>query len=151
MGRQLAEHHDDKTIIECAYLYAASGNYSKVSRQTNIKRTSIMDWGKNSEVWVTAVDKARQEISDELLAQNLAIATAANDRILETIDTADCRAAAIVSGIMQDKARVQLGLATSISGKAESKEELLKKFAAIAQEYNKNVVSVQDDSQVIDK
>ena len=143
MSRQVAEHYDDKTIIECAYLYAASGNYSKVARDTGINRKSIMNWAKDREIWDTALDSARQEIGDELLAQNLAIATKANDRILDTIDTADCRAAAIVSGIMQDKARTSMGLATSITGKAESKEELLKKFAQIAQDYNKNVVSEQ--------
>ena len=158
MSRQVAEHYDDATIINTAVLYASSGNYSKVARQTNIPRDTIVSWSKDREIWVTAVTKAQREISDEILAANLALVIASNEQIADRIAHGDTvldkhgehvkipmkgRDLAVVAGIKEDKARVALGLATSVVGRAESKEELLKKFAQIAQDYNKNVVSEQ--------
>ena len=52
--------YDDIAKINAAYLYAASGNYSKVARDTNIPRTTIVSWAKDSPVWVDSLVKARQ-------------------------------------------------------------------------------------------
>ena len=137
-------HYDDTAKINAAYLYAAFGNYSKVSRDTNISRPTLMGWAKDNQLWVESVAKARHEISDELLAQNLAIATTANGVVLDRLVNGDHklvqskdadgkyhritrvpmqgRDAAVVGGIMQDKARVQMGLATSITATQDNRE-----------------------------
>ncbi|VUX55011.1 protein of unknown function [uncultured Woeseiaceae bacterium] len=135
MSRQLTRH-DDLARIDAAYLYAASGNYSKVARDTGINRKTIMSWAKDNVVWAEALVKARQEISDEVLAQNLAIATAANDGVLDRLEHGDTvlradgstvkvplkgRDMAVIGGIMQDKARVQMGMATSITGSEDTR------------------------------
>ena len=150
--------YDDTAKINAAYLFAASGNYSKVARDTNINRNTIMSWAKDSLVWVEALGKARQEISDEILASNLEIVVKTNEQVMDRVEHGDVvlrngkqvrvpmkgRDLAVVGGIKEDKARVALGQATSIVGKAESKEDLLKKFAKIAREYNRNVVATQE-------
>ena len=55
---------------------------------------------------------------------------------------------AVAGGIVQDKAARGMGLPTHIVGKAVTSEDLLNKFAAIAREYNRRVVSEQKDSSV---
>ena len=157
--------YSDATKIRCAYLYAEHGNYSKVARDTKIARQTIQSWGKSSDVWVDALGKARQEISDELLAQNLAIATRANEELMDRIDNGDTRIVAggivhqvpmsgkdlaVVSGIKEDKARVGMGLATVIRSDSSSKDSVLKFLDQISDTYRKqveikdSVVSTQD-------
>ena len=138
--------HPDTTKIRCAYQYASLGNYSEVARQTKIKRTSIMNWAGGNEVWADALIKARQEISDELLAQNLALATAANEEIADRIKNGDHKLVkdklvrvpmngkdlAIVSGIKEDKGRVAMGLPNVIKGNSESIKSMTAMFEDIA-------------------
>jgi len=119
MSRKLTRY-DDTAKINAAYLYAASGNYSKVARDTHINRNTIMSWAKDSVVWVEALGKAQQEISDEILAYNLKIVVKTNEQIIDRIDNGDTvltkdgkqvrvpmkgRDLAVVSGIKEDKAR----------------------------------------------
>ena len=144
--------HSDTTKIRCAYLYAASGNYSKVARDTKIARKTIHTWAKDSSVWEEALLKARQEISDELLAQNLAIATAANLQVMDRIDNGDHKVVrdkiirvpmtgkdlAVVSGIKEDKGRVSMGMVTSIRGDSDSVKSLAAQFAKLSQDH-KNI------------
>jgi len=157
--------YDDTVKINAAYLYAASGNYSQVARDTNISRPTLMGWAKDSEVWLEALDKARQEISDEILAYNLEIVIKTNEQIIDRIDNGDTvltkdgkqvrvpmkgRDLAVVSGIKEDKARVALGQATNIVGKAESMDSLAKQFDALAQSFNEkqvNVVATQEKDE----
>ena len=146
--------HSDATKIRCAYLYAEHGNYSKVARDTKIARQTIQSWGKDSQVWVDALGKARQEISDELLAQNLAIATRANEELIDRINNGDHKVfssglkaivpmsgkdLAVVSGIKEDKARVGMGLATVIRSDSSSKDSVLKFLDQISDTYRKQV------------
>ena len=140
--------HPDTTKIRCAYLYASLGNYSEVARQTKIKRTSIMNWAKDSDVWHEAVNKARREISDELLAQNLAIAKAANEQLADRIENGDHKLVkdklvrvpmngkdlAISSGIKEDKGRVAMGLPNVIKGNSESIKSMTAMFEGIAKQ-----------------
>ncbi len=159
--------YDDTVKINAAYLYAASGNYSQVARDTNISRPTLMGWAKDSEVWLEALDKARQEISDEILAYNLEIVIKTNEQIIDRIDNGDTvltkdgkqvrvpmkgRDLAVVSGIKEDKARVALGQATNIVGKAESMNSLAKQFDQLAQSFKEkqvNVVATQENSEEI--
>lgn len=161
--------YDDKTRVDIAQQYAISGNYSKVARDNDIPRTTILGWAKDSDVWAEALVIARHEITDELLAQNLQIATKANEGVLDRIENGDTKVVnskdangkyhetikvpmtgkdmAVVGGIMQDKGRVAMGMATSIQGKSAGLDELAQRFAKIEQDHNninKSVVSVQD-------
>ena len=175
--------YDDTAKINAAYLYAASGNYSQVARDTNIPRTTIVSWANGDcAVWVDSLVKARQEISDEILACNLKIVVATNEQVLDRIENGDHklvktkkaikhddgslevsedyelkrvpmpgRDLAVVSGIKEDKARVALGQATSIVGKAESMESLAKVFRKISEDWNKlKVVKTQDTTEEIE-
>jgi len=158
--------YDDTAKIDAAYLYAASGNYSRVARDTNIPRTTIVSWAMDSPVWVDSLVKARQEISDEILAYNLEIVIKTNEQIIDRIDNGDTvfdkhgvkvqmplrgRDLAVISGIKEDKARVALGQATSIVGKAESMESLANVFRKISEDWNKlKVVATQDETEEIE-
>lgn len=152
--------HPDTTKIRCAYLYASLGNYSEVARQTKIKRTSIMNWAKDCDVWHEAVNKARQEISDELLAQNLALTKAANEEIADRIENGDYKLTkdgvvrvpmggkelAVVSGIKEEKACVAMGKPTSIRTDTNPQDSILKLLEQMSKTYHDkqiNVVSTQ--------
>jgi len=151
-------HYDDTAKINAAYLYAACGNYSKVARDTNINRNTIMSWAKDSVVWVEALGKAQQEISDEILAYNLKIVVKTNEQIIDRIDNGDTvltkdgkqvrvpmkgRDLAVVSGIKEDKARVALGQATSINVTQDTRElaEMCKELSRTMRDHR--VVSTQ--------
>ena len=57
---------------------------------------------------------------------------------------------AVVTGIVQDKARIQLNLPTSITQSSSGLDAMVKKFEAIADAYNERqerVVSVQEKSE----
>jgi len=157
--------YDDIAKINAAYLYAASGNYSKVARDTNIPRTTIVSWAKDSPVWVDSLVKARQEISDEILAYNLEIVIKTNEQIIDRIDNGDTvltkdgkqvrvpmkgRDLAVVSGIKEDKARVSLGQATSIVGKSTDMAALANEFRKLSEQWEEkqvNVVAVQEENE----
>ncbi len=161
--------YDDTAKINAAYLYAASGNYSQVARDTNIPRTTIVSWANGDcAVWVDSLVKARQEISDEILAQNLAIAIKAGDIVLDRLENGDEKLvwdkekkehvikrvkpgayhSMLVSGISQDKARTQQNLPTSISSNLDSRAlaEQCKELSRTMRDHR--VVSVQKDSSV---
>ncbi len=159
--------YDDTVKINAAYLYAASGNYSKVARNTNISRPTLMGWAKNSSVWVEALNKARQEISDEILASNLEIVIKTNEQVIDRVEHGDVvlrngkqvrvpmkgRDLAVVSGIKEDKARVALGQATSIVGKSTDMTALANEFRKLSEQWDEkqvNVVAVQEESEEIE-
>ncbi len=159
--------YDDIAKINAAYLYAASGNYSKVARDTNISRPTLMGWAKNSSVWVEALNKARQEISDEILASNLEIVIKTNEQVIDRVEHGDVvlrngkqvrvpmkgRDLAVVSGIKEDKARVALGQATSIVGKSTDMAALANEFRMLSEQWDEKqarVVVVQEESEEIE-
>ena len=157
-------HYDDKAKINAAYLYAVYGNYSKVARDTNINRNTIMTWARESAVWVEAVSKAQQEISDEILAYNLEIVVKTNEQIIDRIDNGDTvltkdgkqvrvpikgRDLAVISGIKEDKARVALGQATSITSTQDTRAlaEVCMELSRTMRDHR--VVSVQKKSEEV--
>ena len=156
--------YDDTVKINAAYLYAASGNYSQVARDTNISRPTLMGWAKNSSVWVEALNKARQEISDEILASNLEIVIKTNEQVIDRVEHGDVvlrngkqvrvpmkgRDLAVVGGIKEDKARVALGQATSIVGKSTDMAALANEFRKLSEQWDEKqarVVAVQEESE----
>ena len=121
-------------------------------------------------MWVDSLVKARQEISDEILAQNLAIAIKAGDVVLDRLENGDEKLvwdkekkehvikrvmpsgkdSMIISGVAQDKGRVQMGLATSIVGKSDDIPALIKYFREVSEKWDEKqvrVVSTQDKDE----
>ena len=158
--------HPSTTVINAATLYASLGNYSQVARDTGICRQSIMEWANGdrdqSTIWHDALDKARQEISQEILAQNLAIAKRANVEVLDRIEGGDYKHTndgmvrvpmtgkdlSVVSGIKEDKARVALNQPTAIRGDSDSIKSLQAQFIKLSQSHKNiqdSVCSVQGD------
>jgi len=104
--------------------YCVHGLMTKVSEATGIPDTTLATWKNKS-----------HEINDQILAQNLEIATKANERVLDSLENGDEKLvwdkdkgehvimrvkptgkdSMVMSGIGQDKARVQLNLPTSIT------------------------------------
>ncbi len=158
-------HYDDTAKINAAYLYAACGNYSKVARDTGINRNTIMAWARDSGVWVESLGKAQQEINDEILAHNLELVVLSNEEIKDRVQNGDYvlkgdklvrvpmkgRDLAVVSGIKEDKARVALGQATSITASHDNKTmlEACKELSRTMRGYR--VVSVQEKSEEIEQ
>jgi len=117
-------------------------------------------------VWVDSLVKARQEISDEILAYNLEIVIKTNEQIIDRIHNGDTvfdkhgvkvqmplrgRDLAVISGIKEDKARVALGQATSIVGKSESMASLANVFRKLSKDWDKlKVVATQDETEEIE-
>ena len=124
-----------------------------------------MTWAKDSSIWVDALDKARQEIGDELLALNLENARLAgaelNDRIIngdhKLVMSRDSdgkyhhiarvpmggKELAVVNGIQQDKANVAMGKPTSIRITTDPQANVLKLLEQMSDNYHKGIVSEQ--------
>ncbi len=151
--------HSNETKIRCAYLYASLGNYSQVARDTKIARKTIHTWSKDSEVWHDSLLKARQEISDELLAQHMESARLSGIELKDRIINGDHKLVqgevirlpmtgkdlAVVNGIQVDKGRVSMGLATNITSNntQASMMEFLEQCADAYRDKQASVVSVQ--------
>ena len=158
MGKQVkARSYTDDQKIKAAVSYAHKGSFSEVARDTGIPRTTLIGWSKHG-LWDDAVVKARQQITDKILAQNLAIATKANEVVLDRLENGDSvvtkdgvisvpmkgRDAAVVGGIMQDKAARDLGLPTQIHAQAADAQiqAFIKEFKEISESYREKQVKV---------
>ncbi len=175
-----ARQYTDEQRINAAVLYAHQGSFSQVSRDTGFPRKTITDWSK-LELWDEAVAKARHQINDKILAQNLSNAIRAGDKLAERIENGDQkllkvkkvtkrddgsveisedyelraepmkgRDLAVVTGITQDKARIQMGLATNITASHDTKSlaEAWKELSRTMRDHR--VVSVQEKSEEIE-
>ena len=175
-----ARQYTDEQRINAAVLYAHQGSFSQVSRDTGFPRKTITDWSK-LELWDEAVAKARHQINDKILAQNLANAIRAGDKLADRIENGDQkllkvkkvtkrddgsveitedyelraepmkgRDLAVVTGITQDKARVQMGLATNITASQDTKSlaDAWKELSRTMRDHR--VVSVQEKSEEIE-
>ena len=141
--------YSDQQRMEVAVLYAISGNATKVAKDTGIPRTTIVGW-KKTDWWDDAVTRVRSERADEHRAKYSELVDKAQQVALEKLPEASARDAMIIAATGTDKIRLADNMPTTITGKEQSKEDLLKKFADIAREYNRNVVSVQDESEEIE-
>ncbi len=119
-----------RAVIE----YHVSGLMTKVSDVTGIPETTLATWKNKTDWWDDLVVTVRSEINEVILAQNLQIATKAGERVLDSLENGDeklvwdkdkgehvikCvkpsgKDSMVISGISQDKARVQLNLPTQI-------------------------------------
>ena len=152
---KLRSYTDDQKI-NAAVLYAHKGTFSAVARDTGIPRTTLIGWSKQA-LWEDELVKARHQISEHILAQNLQIATKAGERVLDSLKNGDEKLvwdktkneyvtkrvkpsgkdSMVISGISQDKARVQLNLPTSILSSQASDAQIkavMDKCFALGQE-----------------
>lgn len=154
-------------------LFASKGLMSNVSRNTGIPESTLCEW-KKSGWWDDVLAEVRSEINEQILAQNLEIATKAGELVLDSIENGDEKLvwdknkgehvikrvkpsgkdAAVISGITQDKARVQLNLPTSITDNVSSREhikELAAYFAEISRAAyeEKKINSIPGESQEV--
>ncbi len=158
MGKQVkARSYTDDQKINAAVLYAHKGTFCAVARDTGIPRTTLIGWSKQA-LWDDELVKARHQISEHILAQNLAIATKANEVVLDRLENGDSvvtkdgvisvpmkgRDAAVVGGIMQDKAARGLGLPTQIHAQAADAQiqSFIKEFKEISESYREKQVRV---------
>jgi len=157
--------------------YVVLGNQTKVSELHNIPLTTVHEWIKSewgvalteeirnekgpeldanfTKLIEVAFDEAEDRIKNgdyRLVKTKKAVKH--DDGSLEVAEDYELKRVPmngkdlIVGGaVVYDKRQLHRNQPTSIQGKAESKEDLLKKFADIAKEYNRNVVSVQDESE----
>ncbi len=158
MGKQVkARSYTDDQKINAAVLYAHKGTFCAVARDTGIPRTTLIGWSKQA-LWDDELVKARHQISEHILAQNLAIATKANEVVLDRLENGDSvvtkdgvisvpmkgRDAAVVGGIMQDKAARGLGLPTQIHAQTADAQiqAFIKEFKEISESYREKQVKV---------
>ena len=129
---------------QAAIQYAIEGSLTKIERDQGIPKATTWSWKENDPLWVEIVTQLQTEKGDEHRAQYVQLVDKAQAKALELIPTmTDAKAAMLMSCMGTDKIRLHDGLATSITGKAVTSEDLLNKFAAIAREYNRKVVSEQ--------
>jgi len=156
-GSKYSDEDRRKAVVE----YCVLGNTKQVAKTTGIPRTTINDW-KKTDWWDEESVKVRHEINDQILAQNMHIATKAGERVLDSLvngdeklvwDKTKCKYvikrvkpsgkdAAVIGGISQDKARVQQSLPTSITGKAENMASLAQEFRKLSQQWEEKQVNV---------
>ena len=168
-GSKYTDEDRRRAVVE----YCVLGNTKKVAEITGIPRTTINDWRK-TDWWDEESVRVRLETNDQILSQNLQIAIKSGERVLDSLENGDEKLiwdkdkgehvikrvkpsgkdAAVISGISQDKARIQMNLPTSISENRNSKlelEELAKQFSEIARSYReKRVNSIPGESEEIE-
>ena len=165
----------DETRRKVVVEYCIKGNDKAVAKSTGISRQTINTWRLHSDWWEDLIDSVRHETDDQILAQNLQIAIKSGENVLDSLENGDQKLvwdktknehvikrvkpsgkdSMVISGISQDKARVQLNLPTQIHAQNADAQmkSLMDKFREISQSYDEkqvNVVSTQEDSEVID-
>ena len=166
-GSKYTDEDRRRAVVE----YCTNGVMTRVSDTTGIPDTTLAHWKNKSDWWDELVAQVRNEINEQILAQNMEIATKAGERVLDSLENGDEKLvwdkakneyvkmrviptgkdASVMGGISQDKARVQLNLPTSISGKAEDYQALAKQFKELSEQWDEkqaNVVTTQDESKV---
>ena len=130
-----------------------------------------MGWRLHSDWWDELVDELRHEIREIITSQNLQIAEKAGERVLDSLENGDEKLiwdkergehvikrvkpsgkdSMVMSGISQDKARVQLNLPTSISDKSADMKALAQQFKELSETWNeKKINSIPGEFEEID-
>ncbi len=157
-GSKYTDEDRRRAVVE----YCTNGVMTRVSDTTGIPDTTLAHWKNKSDWWDELVAQVRNEINEQILAQNMEIAAKAGERVLDSLENGDEKLvwdrardkhvikrvkpsgkdAAVIGGISQDKARVQLNLPTSITKTASGLDAMVKKFEAIADSYNERQANV---------
>ena len=166
-GSKYTNQQRREVVIE----YHIKGNDQAVAKATGISRQTINTWRLHSDWWDELLGEVRHEIDDQILGQNLQIAVKSGESVLDSLENGDEKLvwdkdkqehvikrvkpsgkdSMVISGIAQDKARVQLNLPTAITAKAEDYQALAKQFKELSETWDEkqaNVVATQDESKV---
>jgi len=165
-GSKYTDEDRRRVVVE----WCLHGNQMAIERNIGIPNTTISHWRLHSDWWDEEVAKVRDEINEQILAQNLTNAIKAGEALADRIQNGDQkllkvkkaikhedgsvemsedyelraepmkgRDLAVSGGIVQDKARIQLNLPTSISSNQATSEQLqavLDKCASINDSLN---------------
>ena len=157
-GSKYTDEDRRRAVVE----YCTNGVMTRVSDTTGIPDTTLAHWKNKSDWWDELVAQVRNEINEQILAQNMEIATKAGERVLDSLENGDetlvwdkdkkehvikrvkpgAYHSMLVSGISQDKARTQLNLPTSITAKAEDYQALAKQFKELSEQWDEKQVNV---------
>ncbi|MDA0995045.1 MAG: hypothetical protein O3A13_15630 [Proteobacteria bacterium] len=155
-GSKYSDEDRRRAVIE----HCTHGVMTRVSDVTGIPTTTLAHWKNKSDWWDDLVAQVRSEINERILAQNLEIATKAGERVLDSLENGDEKLvwdkhkgehviklvkptgkdAAVIGGISQDKARIQLNLPTSISSNVGSREHL----EALAKQFEELAMAIEE-------
>ena len=158
-----------KVVVE----YCIKGNDKVVAESTGISRQTINTWRLHSDWWDDLIDTVRHETDDQILAQNLQIATKAAENVLDSLENGDEKLvwdktknehvikrvkpsgkdSMVISGISQDKARVQLNLPTQVHAQAADVQikSFIDEFGELSNSFKeRRVVSTQENSEVVE-
>ncbi len=160
--------HTDEERRRAVIEYHIKGNDQAVADITGISRQTINTWRLHSDWWDELLGEVRHEIDDQILGQNLQIATKAGENVLDSLENGDEKLvwdkekkehvikrvkpgayhSMLVSGISQDKARTQLNLPTLISSNQDNRAlaEVCKELSRTMRDHG--VVSIQKHSSV---
>ncbi len=144
--------------------YCVSGNMLKVSEVTGIPDTTLATWKNKTDWWDEMVAEVRDEINEQILAQNMEIATKAGERVLDSLENGDEKLvldkktgeyvikrvkpsgkdSMVISGISQDKAARGMGLPTQIHAQAADAQikAFVEEFREAARSFKEKQVKV---------
>ena len=154
-GSKYTDEDRRQVVVE----YCALGNLEQVARNIGIPARTIQGWAKNADWWDTLVTEVRGQINEQILTKNLKIASKAGERVLDSLEHGDEKIvwdkvkgehvtkrvmpsgkdSMVMSGIAQDKARVQMNLPTSITANTDAQTQikaLAQQFAKLSRHYN---------------
>ena len=157
-GSKYSDEDRRRAVVE----YCVAGNMTRVSDITGIPNTTLAHWKNKSDWWDELIVEVRNEIAEQILAQNLLIATKAGERVLDSLANGDEKLvwdksknehvkilvkptgkdASVMGGISQDKARVHMGMPTAITGKSADMSALAKQFQELSQKWDEKQVKV---------
>ena len=160
--------YSDEERRQAVVEYCVSGLMTKVSDTTGIPNSTLSHWRTKSDWWDDLVAAVRNEINEQILAQNMEIATKANERVLDCLENGDEKLvwdktkekhvikrvrptgkdSMVMSGISQDKATRGMGLPTQIHAQSADAQiqSFIEEFRQAAQSYREKqakVVSTQ--------
>ncbi len=150
MGKKLTHWTKDQKT-EAAIHYAVYGSLAKIERDLGIPKSTACIWkNKGDAVWVETVEQVQTEKGEEHRAMYVKIVDKAQKQVIKALPKASAKEAMIIAGVGTDKVRLHDGLATSITGKAESMNSLAAEFRKLSQQWEEKqarVVAVQDESE----
>lgn len=166
MARDSTSEYTDEDRRRAVIEYCVLGNMRRVAERIGIPDTTLATWKNHSDWWPVMQAEVLDQVQEEILANNLTVATKSQQALLDRIENGDvenkvlkgdggvsevvtirtpvkARDLAIIGSIAQDKARVQLGKPTRISDTSNAMADLAEQFRELARQNQEKVVSEQ--------
>ena len=145
---------DDSVRLECASIYAVSGNLRATSRQTQVPLTTLQQWstGKSDPngVFLAHVERCRTERTAEFVGMYESIAERSAQRLSERLDNDDgdisARDLAWVSAVAIDKSRLLQNKATTVRA-TEGVAQLAEMFERLSQQTSGRITHTIEPEQ----